>query len=262
MRALIVTLSALGMMLGASAAKADGRVALVVGNGAYKNLPRLSNAPASGKAMAKLLRSAGFEVIEGIDLSRNDMTRRLLEFGDRARGADIAVFYFAGQGVDVGGSEFLLPIDANVKSRMDVTLGNAVNADVAIDQTLSEAKVKLVFLDASRNDPFAATDKKAPASVSVKSDPAEMKSPDNSLIVFATGPGQAAPDGPQGSIRPLTRALIANIAAPGVEIEDAMTKVRAQVAEDTKGQQMSWAHSNNLAGGVYLSPASAPAASK
>ena len=159
MRAWIITLSALGLLLTVSAANADGRVALVVGNGAYKDLERLPNAAASGKAMANLLRSAGFEVIEGIDLSRDEMVKRLLEFGDKAKGADIAVLYYSGQGISVDGSEFLLATDADIKSRIDVKLGNAFDADLAIDQTMSEAKTKLVFLDASRSNPFPAAEK-------------------------------------------------------------------------------------------------------
>ena len=88
-----------------------------------------------------------------------------------------------------------------------------------------------------------------------------MKAPDNSLVVFATAPGEAAPDGPRDSIRPLTRALIANIAASGIEIQRAMTKVRAQVSQETRRRQMPSARSN-LTGEVYLAPASAPAPSK
>jgi uncharacterized caspase-like protein len=87
-----------------------------------------------------------------------------------------------------------------------------------------------------------------------------MKAPDNSLVVFATAPGEAAPAGPQGSIRPLTRALIANIAAPGIEIQRAMTKVRAELSAETRRRQMPLGH-NNLSGEVHLSPANAPAPS-
>jgi uncharacterized caspase-like protein len=221
----------------------------------------LPNAAASGKAMANLLRSAGFEVIEGIDLSRDEMVQRLLEFGDKAKGADIAVLYYSGQGISVDGSEFLLATDADIKSRIDVKLGNALDADLAIDQTMSEAKTKLVFLDASRLNPFPAAEKAKSRRVSVGTSLAGMKAPDNSLVVFATAPGEAAPDGPRDSIRPLTRALIANIAASGIEIQRAMTKVRAQVSQETRRRQMPSARSN-LTGEVYLSPASAPAPSK
>jgi uncharacterized caspase-like protein len=260
MRCVVVLFSVFYMFLAADVASADQRIALVVGNGAYKNVQHLPNPPISAKAMAGLLRKAGFDVIEGTDLKHEQMTERLLEFGRKAQGADLAVFYYSGQAIAINGIEYLLPVDANIKSEMDIKLGGAVNVDVALDQTMSDAKVKLAFLDASRDNPFAARIPSATTasnSVSIKPGLAEMKSADNSLTVFATGSGQAAPDGPAGTVRPLTRALIANIAAPGVEIQEAMTKVRAQVSEETKGKQMSWGHSN-LSGAVYLNPLPSP----
>jgi uncharacterized caspase-like protein len=244
----------------ADAARADQRIALVVGNGAYKNVQQLPNPPISAKAMAELLRKAGFDVIEGTDLNREEMTERLLEFGRKAEAADLAVFYYSGHAVAINGTEYLLPVDANIKSELDIKLGGAINVDIMLDQTMSDAKVKLAFLDASRDNPFPATipsAKTASHRVSIKTGLAEMKAADNYLTVFATGPGQAAPDGPAGTVRPLTRALIANIAAPGVEIQQAMTRVRAQVSQETKGRQMSWGHSN-LSGAVYLNPLPPP----
>jgi uncharacterized caspase-like protein len=261
MRAWIIALSLLGILVTANSAKADRRVAFVVGNGAYKNTQRLPNAPVSAKAMAGLLRKLGFEVVDGFDLTRDEMNRRLLEFGSKAQGADLALFYYSGQGVGIAGSEYLVPIDANIKSEMDVALGKTIDFDVTIEQTMSEAKVKLVFLDASRNNPFPAAAKHT-GSVSVKPGPAEMKAPDDSLIGFASGPGQPAPDGREGSIRPFTRALIAHIATPGIEIQQAMTEVRAQVNEETKKEQLPWGRTNNLSDAVYLVPPGAPAPAK
>ena len=258
MRALVIALSMVAMLVTVNSAKADQRVAFVVGNGTYKNVPRLPNAPISATAMAGLLKSIGFEVVEGIDLTRDAMTGKLLEFGKKAEGADIAVFFYAGHGIAIGGTNYLLPTDADLKSEMDVKLGAAINIDLTLDQTMSDAKVKLVFLDASRDNPFAAKIKSnsAARSVSVQSGLAEMKSGEGTPIAFATGPGQIAPDGPVGSIRPFTRALIANIAAPGVEIQQAMTRVRAQVNEETNGNQLSMGHTN-LLGSVYLNPVAA-----
>ncbi len=261
MRALIIALLALGMLLSANPAKADRRVALVIGNGAYKNAQKLPNASLSAKAMAALLRKLGFEVVDGFDLARDKMTERLFEFGKKAEGADLALLYYSGQAIGVGDSEYLVPIDADIKSELDVKLGKAINFDVTIEQTMSDAKVKLVFLDASRSNPVPASAKTA-GRVSVKSGLAEMKTPDNTLIGFATGPAQAAPDGKEGSIRPFTRALIAHIAAPGVEIQQAMTEVRAQVNEETNGKQMPWGSTNNLSGEIYLVPPGAPASAK
>jgi uncharacterized caspase-like protein len=231
MRFLVVALSVLGILVSADAAKADRRVAFVVGNGTYKNVTPLPNPPIDAKAMAGVLRNAGFDVVEGINLTRDQMTERLLVFGKKTQGADVALFFYAGHGIAVDGANYLLPIDADIKSEMDVKLGNAINVDLTLDQTMNDAKVKLVFLDACRDNPFAAKIKAGAStrSVSVQTGLAEMKSGEGTLIAFATGPGQTALDGQEGTNSPFTRALMANITQPGVEIQQAMTKVRAQV---------------------------------
>jgi hypothetical protein len=259
MRFLIAAMTAAAFLVSADAALADKRVAFVVGNGAYKNVAPLPNPAVDAKSMAKVLRNVGFDVVEGTNLSREKMTEKLLDFGKKAEGADVAVFFYAGHGIAVNGTNYLLPVDADLKSEMDVKLGAAINVDLTLEQTMSDAKVKLVFLDACRDNPFAAKIRSAKAtrSISVQSGLAEMKSGEGTLIAFATGPGQTALDGEAGTNSPFTRALVANIAAPGVEIQQAMTKVRAQVNEETNKNQLPWGHTN-LIGTVYLNPAGAP----
>jgi Caspase domain/Putative peptidoglycan binding domain len=262
MRHLTVILSLICMLFTVQAAKAERRVAFVVGNGAYKNVAQLPNPPVDAKAMAAVLRNVGFDVVEGTNLTRDKMTEKLLDFGKKAQGADVAVFFYAGHGIAIGGTNYLLPVDADIKSEMDVKLGAAINIDLTLDQTMSDAKVKLVFLDACRDNPFAAKIKSnasATRSVSLQTGLAEMKSGEGTLIAFATGPGQTALDGQEGTNSPFTRALIAHITTPGVEIQQAMTEVRAQVNEETNKGQLPWGHTN-LIGAVYLNPAAKPAA--
>src|SRR3954471_9791849 len=261
MRSLTLIVSLICLMFTANAAMADRRVAFVVGNGTYKNVAQLPNPPIDAKAIASALRNVGFEVVEGTNLTRDKMTERLLDFGKKAQGADVAVFFYAGHGIAISGTNYLLPIDADIKSEMDVKLGAAINIDLTLDQTMGDAKVKLVFLDACRDNPFAAKIKSnsATRSVNVGSGLAEMKSGEGTLIAFATGPGQTALDGTEGGNSPFTRALIANITQPGVEIQQAMTKVRAQVNEETNKGQLPWGHTN-LIGSVYLNGAPAPGA--
>jgi uncharacterized caspase-like protein len=261
MRYLSILLSLIVMTFSAQSAMAEKRVAFVVGNGAYKNVAQLPNPPIDAKAMATTLRGVGFDVVEGTNLTRDKMTEKLLDFGKRAQGADVAVFFYAGHGIAISGTNYLLPVDADIKSEMDVKLGAAINIDLTLDQTMSDAKVKLVFLDACRDNPFAAKIKStATRSVSVGSGLAEMKSGEGTLIAFATGPGQTALDGTDGQNSPFTRALISHITQPGVEIQQAMTEVRAQVNEETSKGQLPWGHTN-LIGSVYLNPAKpAPAA--
>jgi hypothetical protein len=239
-------------------AKADGRVAFIVGNGAYKNVAQLPNPPIDARAMAALLRNTGFDVVEGYDLGRDAMNAKLREFAVKTQGADIAVFFYAGHGIAVNGKNYLIPVDADLKSEMDIKLGAAFDAEVTLDQTMSDAKVKLVLLDACRDNPFAARVRSASRtrSVVVGSGLAEMKSGEGTLIAFATSPGQTALDGDNGGNSPFTKALLANIAAPGVEIQQAMTMVRAQVNDETHKQQLPWGHTN-LIGTVYLNPAAA-----
>jgi hypothetical protein len=260
MRFLIIALSVIGILASSNAAKADRRVAFVVGNGAYKNVAPLPNPPIDARAMASVLRNVGFDVVEGTNLSRDSMTQKLLEFGKKAQDADVALFFYAGHGIAINGTNYLLPVDADIKSEMDVKLGSAINIDVTLDQTMSDAKVKLVLLDACRDNPFAAKIRSAATSrsVNVQSGLAEMKSSEGTLIAFATGPGQTALDGQGGTNSPFTRALVANIAKPGVEIQQAMTQVRAQVNEETNKGQLPWGHTN-LIGPVYLNPVAVPA---
>src|ERR1700738_1539323 len=254
MRYFIIALSIAGTLVSANAANADRRVAFVVGNGAYKNVQALPNPPIDAKSMAGVLRNAAFEVVEGTNLPRDKMTERLLEFGQKAQGADVALFFYAGHGIAIDGINYLLPVDADIKSEMDVKLGSAIINDVTLDKTISDAKVKLVFLDACRDNPFTAKIKAtATRSVNVQTGLAEMKSGEGTLIAFATGPGQTALDGQEGTNSPVTRALMANIAKPGVEIQEAMTKVRTQVNEETDKGQLPWGHTN-LIGSVYLNP--------
>jgi len=259
MRYFTLILSLMCVAMTATSAQADRRVAFVVGNGAYKNVAPLPNPSIDAKAIAGALRNVGFEVVEGTNLTRDKMTERLLDFGKKAQGADVAVFFYAGHGIAISGTNYLLPIDADIKSEMDVKLGAAINIDLTLDQTMGDAKVKLVFLDACRDNPFAAKIKSnsATRSVNVQTGLAEMKSGEGTLIAFATGPGQTALDGTEGGNSPFTRALLANVTQPGVEIQQAMTKVRAQVNEETNKGQLPWGHTN-LIGAVYLNGAPAP----
>ncbi len=239
---------------------ADKRVAFVVGNGAYKNVASLPNPPIDARSMTTLLQNAGFEVVGGTDLTRDQMTEQLLAFGKKAEGADVAIFFFAGHGIAVSGTNYLLPVDADIRSEMDVKLGAAINVDLTLDQTMGDAKVKLVFLDACRDNPFAVRLRATSHTrgTYVQSGLAEMKSGEGTLIAFATGPGQTALDGQPGTNSPFTRALLDNLTQPGVELQQAMTKVRAQVNEETNKGQLPWGHTN-LIGSVYLNPGPAGA---
>lgn len=242
-------------------ASAERRVALVIGNGAYKAATALPNTRNDAQAIAALLKAQQFEVISGVDLSKSAMSDKLLEFAKAASEADVALFFYAGHGIQVSGRNFLIPVDADLKSELHANL-QAIDTDFVLNQTMGTAKVKLVLLDACRDNPFVGQIRRSMTttrSVSVGAGLAEMKPGEGTLVAFATGPGQTALDGSEGGNSPFTRALLANITQPGVEIQQAMTKVRAQVNEETNKGQLPWGHTN-LIGAVYLNGAPAPAA--
>ena len=235
-----------------TASYADKRVALVIGNGAYKSVAKLPNPPKDAEAIAALLRNLGFEVVQGTDLTHTAMTDTLRKFASEAENADVAMFFYAGHGLQLDGKNYLLPVNSSPKSELDVKLGGPIEVDTMLEQTMSSAKVKLVFLDACRDNPFVEQISRSlkTRSLTIKSGMAEMRSSEGTLLAFATAPGQVALDG-QGGHSPFTKALLDNLAAPNEEISVALTKVRAQVADLTQKKQSPWA-STNLTGLFYM----------
>jgi len=205
--------------------------------------------------LSKLFTDLGYDVHLVIDANRETFTKVLGDFNQSAAGADAAIFYYAGHGLSLDGHNYLIPVDSDIERATDVRLGAAVDAEVAIDQALSDAKVKLVFLDACRNNPFIEQIKRSLGStraVSVSSGLSEMKSGEGTLIAFSTAPGQTALDG-EGSLSPFAEALLKNLGEPGLEVRLAMTKVRADVERTTGSKQTPW-ESTNLTGFYYFKP--------
>jgi uncharacterized caspase-like protein len=258
--ALLLSSCVLLLALLAHPARADRRVALVIGNGAYQHASTLPNALMDADAMAALLRNVGFEVTEGVDLKREGMMARLNEFAAKVQGADVALLYYAGHGIAVDGKNYLIPVDTDLNSGLDVKLGAAIDVAVAVE-IMAPARVKLVFLDACRDNPFTSKIRAAARtrSVTILSGLTEMKPNEGTLIAFAAGPGETALDGKPGENSPFTRALLRNIAEPGVEISRALTKVRAQVSEETNRAQLPW-ENTNLTGFFYVNQQGATAA--
>jgi uncharacterized caspase-like protein len=236
--------------LNAPSAHAGGRVALVLGNGAYRFVPKLENPAGDARAIAALLKSIGFEVFEGEDLTRDKTTDLFLEFAARAEGADLAVFYYAGQGVSGYGEDYLLPVDADIKSATDLKLGAAIDIDNALSQTIAGAKVKMVFLDMSRTNPFVAASGRI--SIGAGLLPA-FKADDSTVITWAAAPGGVALDGPKGGHSPFAQALLAHLAEPGVELQQVLVMVRADVHDLTDNRQLPWGETS-LHDEIYLNP--------
>ena len=239
----------------APSAFAADRVALVIGNGAYAHATQLPNPPNDAADMAKALRDIGFDVVDGIDVDRRAMEERIRAFADRLGSAKVALFFYAGHGMQVAGKNFLIPIDAKLQKPGDLAF-DAVDVQVVLAQMEAAQRVNLVFLDACRDNPlarsFASTLGSASRSASVGRGLASIQSAVGTMIAFATQPDAVALDG-GGRNSPFTAALLNHIREPGIDIAVTMRRVRVDVLAATNQQQVPWDHSS-LTDAVVLVP--------
>jgi hypothetical protein len=238
--------------LTAASAMAERRLALVVGNSAYRNTPSLVNPKNDAGAMAEALKRLGFNVIRGIDLSANEMRQTVRQFAVALQSADVALFYYAGHGLQVNGQNYLVPVDAKMQSSLDLEF-EATNLQVVIDLMEREAKTNLVFLDACRDNPLARTLARslgASRSTTIGQGLARIESGIGTLIAYATEPGNVALDG-DGRHSPFTEALLKHIKTPGLEVGRMLRRVRGTVLKKTKGKQVPWEHTS-LVGDFYF----------
>ncbi|MEL6474936.1 MAG: caspase family protein [Pseudomonadota bacterium] len=218
-----------------SAAVAEERIALVIGNGAYGALGPLPNPPADARLMAESLRRTGFEVTLKTDIGQDAMKRAIADFGRRLRRAGsgaTGLFYFAGHGVQSRGANFLIPVGSDIRDEADLSLAG-VEANWVLDQMESAGTTNIVILDACRNNPFARSFRSAARGL------AQMDAPRGSFIAYATAPGDVAYDG-DGANSPYTAALARNLLTPGIQIEQLFKRVRVEVLEATAQQQTPW----------------------
>lgn len=227
------------------------RVALVVGNSAYEHAPVLANPVNDATAVATVLRRLDFEVIEGIDLQRLDFEAKIRQFARAIRGADIALFYFAGHGLQVAGKNYLAPIETRLLDEADLEF-EAIGLQVILAQMNREPRTNLVILDACRNNPLlrnlAAT--MGTRSASVGQGLAAVETGIGTLIAYSTQPGNVALDG-KGENSPFTGALVRHLETPGEDIGVVMRRVRQDVIQETGGRQVPWDNSS-LIGSVIL----------
>ena len=236
-------------------AGAATRVALVIGNSDYRDAPRLRNAVNDAEAITERLTGLGFEVLDGTDLEYAAMRRLIREFSDAVAGAELGLFFYAGHGIQVNGKNYLLPIDAALKSEADLDFA-AIDVDLVTRQLDRGSATKVLLLDACRDNPFESALTRSMAltrtSSSLGRGLAKIRASGGSLIAFATEPGEVALDG-DGVNSPFTTALLKHIGTPGLEINVMMTRVRAEVFKSTDRQQLPWTNSS-LIGEVYLMP--------
>ncbi|HLH48585.1 MAG TPA: caspase family protein [Roseiarcus sp.] len=242
-------------------AAADHRVALVIGNAAYKIAPRLDNPVIDAKAVAAKLKSLGFQVFEGYDLNGDQMRSALSQFSAALEGSDAALVYYSGHGVALDGENYLLPTDINPKTPGDLDL-NAISATQVLKQMRRDERAIVLILDACREDPFAAelARTKSRAIIGARGlNPIEGDVARGALIAFATDPNSVAFDGPPGQHSPFTKALLDHLDDSGVPIETVMSRVRAEVWAATKNKQLPWVNTS-IIGEFDLNPKPEPAA--
>jgi uncharacterized caspase-like protein len=218
-------------------ALAEKRVALVIGNSAYQNVAGLPNPVNDGAVMAATLKDAGFDVVDSRhDLTAIEMRRALRDFADRSRDADIAVVYYAGHGMELDGTNYLIPVDAKLERDTDV-YDEAFSLDRILVAVEPAKQLRLVILDACRDNPFAKVMKKTAALRSVGRGLAKVEptSP-NTLIAYSAKAGSTALDG-DAKNSPFTMALAKHIAKPGLDVRKAFGFVRDDVLKDTGNRQ-------------------------
>lgn len=251
---------AAALLLVSEPALAEKRVALVLGNSAYQNVAPLPNPANDGARMAATLKDAGFDVVDSRhDLAAAETRRALRDFADRARDADIAVVYYAGHGIEVDGANYLIPVDARLERDTDI-YDEAFSLDRILIAIEPAKKLRLVILDACRDNPFSKKMKRTVATRAVGQGLAKVEpSSPNVLIAYSAKAGSTAADG-DGSNSPFTTALAHHLTVPGLDVRRAFGFVRDEVLKTTNNRQEPFVYGSLGGEDVPLVPAPAPAA--
>jgi tetratricopeptide (TPR) repeat protein len=237
----------------AAMAGAETRVALVIGNGAYREVATLANPPNDAKDVAAELSALGFKVTLGADLDQASMERKIADFSKAAASADVSLFYYGGHGLQVAAHNYLIPVDAELHSEEDIYRHTVPFDDVLKAQEQGKG-VHLIFLDACRTNPL----KDAPASAHTEG-LARVGNAAGFLIAFATQPDNVAFDG-AGRNSPFAQSLLGHLATVGQDISSMMIEVRKDVIATTGGSQIPWENSS-LTRQFYFAPGEPPSGS-
>jgi hypothetical protein len=224
----------------------EQRVALVIGNSNYRNAPQLANPDNDAQSMAQFLNSAGFEVVEATDLTQNDMIKVVQDFAAQvqAHGPNtVAMVYYAGHGVQLAGENYLVPVDAKIATANDLVNDSVRLVDVMATLEAIPSRMRIVVLDACRNNPF-------PAINDAGRGLAIVDAPNGSIVGYSTAPGSQALDG-DGAHSPYTSAFLQLAREPNVPIEQLFKRVRLEVAHSTDGAQTPW-ESSSLTSDFYF----------
>ena len=250
----------LACWLGLGDARAEKRVALVIGNSAYKSAPRLTNPVNDASLVGGMFRKAGFDSVDvKLDLNAAEMRRALRDFGGRTREADVAVVYYAGHGIELDGTNYLIPTDATLETDSDV-LDETLPLERALFAVEPAKQLRLVILDACRDNPFSKTMKRTIAARAIGRGLAKVEptSP-NTMIAFAAKAGSTASDGDSRN-SPFAAALVERLPTPGLDLRKAFGFVRDDVLKNTGYKQEPYVYGSLGGDDVALIPAKPVAA--
>lgn len=236
------------------------RVALVIGNNDYRSVPVLTNPGNDADDVAGSLARLGFEVQRVKNGTFDDMRKGLLEFARRARGSEVAIVFYAGHGMEVGGENYLIPIDAELKADVDVD-HEAIALKTVTPLVENASRLGIVILDACRNNPFSAKMQRTIRTRAVSRGLAAVEPTGNVLIAFSAREGTTAADG-SGRNSPFTASLLRHLETPGLEINFLFRNVRDDVLKSTKREQLPFVYGSLSSEAIYLKaalPAAIPA---
>ena len=237
-------------------ASTERRVALVIGNSNYEHTAALRNPENDAAAMSVKLKELGFDVVEGIDLDQDGMQRTIGEFSQKLSRADVGLFFYAGHGLQVGGENYLLPVDGKLSSELDLQF-KAVKLNLILRVMEGQNRTSIVLLDACRDNPLAEELSRSISSTrssTIGSGLARVETGVGTYIGFSTQPGNVALDG-VGENSPFAKALITRIDTPGLDIESLMRIVRQDVRDATRGSQIPWGNSSLVGQGFVFKAA-------
>jgi len=239
-------------------AQAERRVALVVGNSDYLHSSKLKNARNDAAAMSAALRRLNFDVLEGTDLDEQEFRRLVRDFAVKIEGAQVALFFYAGHGLQVAGRNYLLPVNASLKRELDLEF-EALPLDLVMTQMERGQRTNIVLLDACRNNPLVddLARSMGTRSASLGRGLARVETGVGTYVGFSTQPGNVALDG-EGQNSPFASALLKNIETPGLDIETLMRQVREDVITTTNGRQVPWGNSSLIGRGFVFNAVEEP----
>jgi hypothetical protein len=248
----------LSMVLAPDVAWADKRVALIVGNSSYQTVPQLPNPSRDASSVAKMFRDAGFDIVDlQLNVGNLEFKRAIRKFEAASDQADIAVVYYAGHGLEIGGTNYLIPVDARLASDRDAE-DEAIPLERLVSSADGAKRLRLIILDACRDNPFVGTmrrERRATATRAIAAGLGKVEpTSTDTLIAYAAKAGSTADDG-DGLHSPFTTAVLKDLPIPGLDVRLAFGRVRDDVMKITANRQEPFVYGSLGGGNIALVPA-------